>query len=74
MAASMKGSGTEILGMARASKGILMAILTSDSLSMVKRMAKESIPGKTGRSMMGSGTKDLSKDMVSGKVYRMIPT
>ena len=23
---------------------------------------------------MGSGTKDLSKDMASGKVYRMIPT
>jgi hypothetical protein len=24
--------------------------------------------------MMESGTKDLNKDMASGKVYRMIPT
>jgi len=74
MAASMRGSGTEISGTAKASRGILMAILTSDSLSMVKHMAKESIPGRTERSMMASGTRALSKDMASGKVSRMTLT
>jgi len=41
---------------------------------MVKHMAKESIPGRTERSMMASGTRALSKDMASGKVSRMTLT
>jgi hypothetical protein len=51
-----------------------MVILTSDSLSTAKHMAKESIPGRMERSMMVSGTRALSKDMVSGKVSRMTLT
>ena len=74
MAASMRGSGTEISGTAKASRGILMAILTSDSLSMVKHMARESIPGRTERSTMVNGTRGLSKDMAFGKAYRVILT
>jgi hypothetical protein len=74
MAASTRASGTEILGTAKDLRGIPMATLTSDNLSMVKHMAKESIPGRTERSTMVNGTRGLSKDMAFGKAYRMILT
>ena len=74
MDVSTRASGTETLGTAKASRDTLMAILTSVSLSTVRRMAKESIPGRMARSMMVSGTRGSSKGMASGKVSRMTLT
>ena len=74
MADSMRDIGLTISGMEKDLRGILMEILTLETLKLVKLMEMESIPGQMEKYMMESGTKDLSKDMVSGKVYRMIPT
>jgi hypothetical protein len=60
--------------MAKASRDTLMETLTSDNLSRVKLMEKESIHGRMARYMTGNGTRGLSKDTVSGKVSKMTLT
>ena len=57
MADSMRAFGTVISEMEKGLKGIQMAILTLDSLSMVKHMVRESIPGKTGKCTTENGIK-----------------
>jgi hypothetical protein len=71
---SMKAFGTETSGMAKGSRGIQTAILTSDSLNMERHMAKESILGKMAKYMMENGTKVSSKVTAFGKASKMIPT
>jgi hypothetical protein len=70
----MKGAGLMTSGMAKALRGILMIILTLGSLRLAKRMDKESTLGPMGKSLMASGTKDLSMAMASGKGSKMTPT
>ena len=72
MGDNMKAFGTEILGMAKGLKDIQMATHTSDSSSMERHMAKESILGKMEKYMMANGIKASNKDTESGKECRMI--
>ena len=69
----MRAAGLMTLGMEKALRGILMIILTLGSLRRAKRMDKVSTPGPMGKSLMASGTKDLSMAMASGKGSRMTP-
>ena len=70
----MRGSGTEISGMAKDLKDTRMEIPTLDSLSTAKRMAREFTPGPTAKFTMANGTKALRKVTVFGKESRTILT
>jgi len=63
----MRDNGRTISGTEKGSRGIQMAILTLETLRLVKRMAMESIPGRMERCTMENGTKGSSMDMAFGK-------
>jgi hypothetical protein len=58
--------------MVKASKGILLEILTLGNSNTEKLMGKEFTLGKTEKCMMENGIKELNRDMESGKASRMI--
>jgi hypothetical protein len=72
MADSMRDIGLTISGMEKDLRGILMEILTLETLKLVKLMEMESIPGQMEKYMMESGTKDLRMGMAFGKELIMI--